>query len=307
MGERQERNRVDRRHLEPGDRAARRSVPAAPTATPSGCRSASAGPHSHGHPRTPPRTWSCIPSDSTSRCAGGSRGGSSSTAMSDLCHRARAGRIHPPGVRDRWRMPDRHTYPDPHQAPRADARLVRGTGVRWARSPVAQRVARHLDRERPMGRSGRRAARRRRRPCGSSAPSRSSVRCHPWIWSGIDWLIVGGESGSSHRPMDEAWVRDLKRHAPRGRDGLLLQAVGWPDAESRRKAPRWSNLGRVPDRPACRGCAILGANLITVPGTYVPWRAPAGRLTVSSPSFSATAKVLRLRCLFGRYGVARSV
>lgn len=26
----------------------------------------------------------------------------------------------------------------------------------------------------------------------------------------IDWLIVGGESGSSHRPMDEAWVRQLK-------------------------------------------------------------------------------------------------
>jgi protein gp37 len=26
----------------------------------------------------------------------------------------------------------------------------------------------------------------------------------------IDWLIVGGESGSSHRPMDETWVRDLK-------------------------------------------------------------------------------------------------
>ena len=29
----------------------------------------------------------------------------------------------------------------------------------------------------------------------------------------IDWLIVGGESGSSHRPMDEAWVRELKAMA----------------------------------------------------------------------------------------------
>lgn len=29
----------------------------------------------------------------------------------------------------------------------------------------------------------------------------------------IDWLIVGGESGSSHRPMDEAWVRELKAKA----------------------------------------------------------------------------------------------
>lgn len=29
----------------------------------------------------------------------------------------------------------------------------------------------------------------------------------------IDWLIVGGESGSTHRPMDEAWVRDLRNLA----------------------------------------------------------------------------------------------
>jgi len=31
--------------------------------------------------------------------------------------------------------------------------------------------------------------------------------------SGIDWLIVGGESGPHHRPMDEAWVRELKTMA----------------------------------------------------------------------------------------------
>jgi len=29
----------------------------------------------------------------------------------------------------------------------------------------------------------------------------------------IDWLIVGGESGSNHRPMDEAWVRQLRAMA----------------------------------------------------------------------------------------------
>ena len=30
---------------------------------------------------------------------------------------------------------------------------------------------------------------------------------------GIDWLIVGGESGPGHRPMDPAWVRDLVERA----------------------------------------------------------------------------------------------
>jgi protein gp37 len=31
--------------------------------------------------------------------------------------------------------------------------------------------------------------------------------------TGIDWLIVGGESGWKHRPMDPEWVRELRDHA----------------------------------------------------------------------------------------------
>lgn len=27
---------------------------------------------------------------------------------------------------------------------------------------------------------------------------------------GIHWVIVGGESGSHHRPMEKAWVRDIR-------------------------------------------------------------------------------------------------
>ncbi len=38
---------------------------------------------------------------------------------------------------------------------------------------------------------------------------------------GIDWLIVGGESGSGHRPIEVEWVRDL-------RDACLAQRLG-PD------------------------------------------------------------------------------
>jgi len=29
--------------------------------------------------------------------------------------------------------------------------------------------------------------------------------------AGIDWVIVGGESGPRARPMDPAWVRDIRR------------------------------------------------------------------------------------------------
>jgi protein gp37 len=31
--------------------------------------------------------------------------------------------------------------------------------------------------------------------------------------AGIDWLIVGGESGPRHRPVDPEWVRDLRNRA----------------------------------------------------------------------------------------------
>lgn len=28
--------------------------------------------------------------------------------------------------------------------------------------------------------------------------------------AGIDWVIAGGESGANHRPMDQAWVEDIR-------------------------------------------------------------------------------------------------
>lgn len=37
--------------------------------------------------------------------------------------------------------------------------------------------------------------------------------------TGIDWLIVGGESGSGHRPMDLQWARDLRDAAAARRIG----------------------------------------------------------------------------------------
>jgi protein gp37 len=45
---------------------------------------------------------------------------------------------------------------------------------------------------------------------------------------GIDWLIVGGESGHGHRPIRPEWVaRPARRRAARGHR-VLLQAVGRP-------------------------------------------------------------------------------
>lgn len=45
--------------------------------------------------------------------------------------------------------------------------------------------------------------------------------------TGIDWLIIGGESGQGHRPMDPAWVRKLVHRADRAGVAVFVkQASG---------------------------------------------------------------------------------
>ena len=69
--------------------------------------------------------------------------------------------------------------------------------------------------------------------------------------AGIDWVIVGGESGAGARPMDADWVRSRPRPVPgRGRP-LLLQAVGRDPQEARGARARRQDPRR--DAPLGRG------------------------------------------------------
>jgi protein gp37 len=43
---------------------------------------------------------------------------------------------------------------------------------------------------------------------------------------GIDWLIVGGESGPSHRPIREEWVADLCQSAEHARTAFFFKQWG---------------------------------------------------------------------------------
>src|SRR5260221_3531616 len=43
---------------------------------------------------------------------------------------------------------------------------------------------------------------------------------------GIDWVIVGGESGPDFRPLDLAWVRDLRDRCVSMRIPLFFKQVG---------------------------------------------------------------------------------
>lgn len=58
---------------------------------------------------------------------------------------------------------------------------------------------------------------------------------------GIDWLIVGGESGQGHRPIDPAWVRTLRDACQQGGAGNFCSAcsgegVRVHDMEARERA-----------------------------------------------------------------------
>ena len=57
----------------------------------------------------------------------------------------------------------------------------------------------------------------------------------------IHWVIVGGESGHGARPIDAAWVRDIRPNAKRRRS-LFLQTMGRSAKEQNRSASRQSDV-----------------------------------------------------------------
>jgi protein gp37 len=58
---------------------------------------------------------------------------------------------------------------------------------------------------------------------------------------GINWVIVGGESGPGARPMTREWVRDLRHQCQKDRVPFFFKQWGWR-AEKRGGTPAgWSN------------------------------------------------------------------
>lgn len=48
---------------------------------------------------------------------------------------------------------------------------------------------------------------------------------------GIDWLIVGGESGANFRPMETSWARELRKKAKRSRTAYFFKQSAAPRTE----------------------------------------------------------------------------
>jgi protein gp37 len=67
---------------------------------------------------------------------------------------------------------------------------------------------------------------------------------------GIDWVIVGGESGAGHRPMDLGWARDIRDHCVAARVPFFFKQVGGrtPKAGGRELDGRtWDEYPHPPD------------------------------------------------------------
>jgi protein gp37 len=75
---------------------------------------------------------------------------------------------------------------------------------------------------------------------------------------GIHWVIVGGESGPRHRPLDPAWVHEIRDQCLRARVPFFFKQWGGPTAKSG---------GRVLDGRTWDGQPVLGAHeLLTARG-----------------------------------------
>src|SRR5262249_20703975 len=74
--------------------------------------------------------------------------------------------------------------------------------------------------------------------------------------STIDWAIVGGESGPAARPMDEAWVREIRNTCREQHVAFFFKQWGG----RHKKAAGLVPAGRTGDEPpAARAVAGIGS------------------------------------------------
>jgi protein gp37 len=70
---------------------------------------------------------------------------------------------------------------------------------------------------------------------------------------GIDWVIVGGESGPKSRPMDESWVVDIQDRCRSAGVPFFFKQWG---GLNKKKAGRVLRGRTWDEMPACRVCSV---------------------------------------------------
>jgi protein gp37 len=167
-------------------------------------------------------------------------------SMSDLWHP-----LVPPDFVDRvfsvMNDADRHTYQILTKRPALMRAWFERAGRKWADPPLSNVwLGTSIENDRWVGRADELRA---------TPAAIRFISAEPLLGplpslnlTGIDWLIVGGESGSSHRPMDEAWVRDLKHTAEEADTAFFFKQWGGrtPKAGGRQLDGRtWDELPSI--------------------------------------------------------------
>jgi protein gp37 len=60
----------------------------------------------------------------------------------------------------------------------------------------------------------------------SCEPLLGPLDLQPWLGVGLDWVIVGGESGPRHRPLDLDWVRSVRDQCEQLKTAFFFKQVG---------------------------------------------------------------------------------
>jgi len=83
---------------------------------------------------------------------------------------------------------------------------------------------------------------------------------HPNWNAGIDWVIVGGESGPKARPCNVEWIRGIVRRCQSASVPIFVKQLGVNVVGETRQCcgERWLNGSRSADCPACFGMGACG-------------------------------------------------
>jgi protein gp37 len=91
---------------------------------------------------------------------------------------------------------------------------------------------------------------------------------------GIDWVIVGGESGAHARPMKAEWVRDIRRQCEEAGVAFFFKQWGAHNEIGQRVGKR--RAGRLLDKRLWSGLPVITRTAATAPTPGSPTRRAVG-------------------------------
>ncbi len=182
-------------------------------------------------------------------------------SMSDMWHPlVPAEFIHQ--VFDVMQRADRHTYQILTKRPDLMRAWFEGAGATWAARPLPNVwLGTSIENNRWVGRADDLRATPAAVRFISAEPLLGSLSSLSLV--DIDWLIVGGESGSNHRPMKEEWVRELRSKAEQAGTAFFFKQWGGrtPKAGGRELEGRTWDEYPGPPRSDRRGDQVPASRL----------------------------------------------